>query len=395
MLTQNINFNKFGVKKKNFKTKLFVKKTLKKYLNNNFFKSLSCNYVYSFSQKKILKYKKFHNFNIIGMGGSSLGIEAIYNFLNFKIKKKFYFYNNINSNKFSDKKKIKVLNIIISKSGNTLETISNFNILKNKKNNLFICERSNNYLRKLANKLKCEILEHRNYIGGRYSVLSEVGMLPSILMGLKEEKFKDFDNLIKNAKFIDGLIDSVSSTIFFVKNKKFNSIILNYDEQSEELFKWYQQLLAESLGKKSKGLLPLVSTMPKDNHSLMQLYLDGPKNSFYTFFDVIEKKALKINNSLILDSHDYLKNKSLLDIKIAQKKATQTVFKNKKIPFRSFDVLNRSEKSLGEIFTFFMLETILLGDALKVNHFAQPSVELIKIETNKILKKIKKNQILY
>ena len=394
MLTQNINFNKFGVKKKNFKTKLFVKKTLKKYLNNYFFKSLSRNYVYSFTQKKILKYKKFHNFNIIGMGGSSLGIEAIYNFLNFKIKKKFFFYNNINSNKFSDKKKIKVLNIIISKSGNTLETISNFNILKNKKNNLFICERSNNYLRKLANKLKCEILEHRNYIGGRYSVLSEVGMLPSILMGLKEEKFKDFDNLIKNAKFIDGLIDSVSSTIFFVKNKKFNSIILNYDEQSEELFKWYQQLLAESLGKKSKGLLPLVSTMPKDNHSLMQLYLDGPKNSFYTFFDVIEKKALKINNSLILDSHDYLKNKSLLDIKIAQKKATQTVFKNKKIPFRSFDVLNRSEKSLGEIFTFFMLETILLGDALKVNPFDQPSVELIKIETNKILKKIKKNQIL-
>ena len=387
MLTQNINFYKFGVKKNFFKTKLFVKKTLKKYSNNNFFQSLSNKYVYSFSKKKIMKYKKFNNFNIIGMGGSSLGIEAIYNFLSFKIKKKFNFYNNINLNKFSDKKKIRTLNIIISKSGNTLETISNFNALKNKKNNLFISEKSSNYLRKLANKLKCEILEHRNYIGGRYSVLSEVGMLPSILMGLKEEKFKNFDNLIKNEKFIGGLIDSVSSTIFFVKNKKFNSIVLNYDEQSEELFKWYQQLLAESLGKKSKGLLPIVSTMPKDNHSLMQLYLDGPKNSFYTFFDVIEKKAPKINNSLILNSHNYLKNKNLLDIKIAQKKATQTVFKNKKIPFRSFDVLNRSEKSLGEIFTFFMLETILLGNVLKVNPFDQPSVELIKIETNKILKK--------
>jgi len=387
MLTQNINFYKFGVKKNFFKTKLFVKKTLKKYSNNNFFQSLSNKYVYSFSKKKIMKYKKFNNFNIIGMGGSSLGIEAIYNFLSFKIKKKFNFYNNINLNKFSDKKKIRTLNIIISKSGNTLETISNFNALKNKKNNLFISEKSSNYLRKLANKLKCEILEHRNYIGGRYSVLSEVGMLPSILMGLKEEKFKNFDNLIKNEKFIEGLIDSVSSTIFFVKNKKFISIVLNYDEQSEELFKWYQQLLAESLGKKSKGLLPIVSTMPKDNHSLMQLYLDGPKNSFYTFFDVIEKKAPKINNSLILNSHNYLKNKNLLDIKIAQKKATQTVFKNKKIPFRSFDVLNRSEKSLGEIFTFFMLETILLGNVLKVNPFDQPSVELIKIETNKILKK--------
>jgi len=387
MLTQNINFSKFGIKKNYFKTKIFVKRTLKKHSKDKFFKSLSNKYIYSFSKKKILKYKKFNNFNIIGMGGSSLAIEAIYNFLSFKIKKKFNFYNNIDSNKFLEKKKIKALNIIISKSGNTLETISNFNILNNKKNNLFISEKSNNYLRKLANKLKCEVLEHRNYIGGRYSVLSEVGMLPSILMGLKEEKFKNFDNLIKNTKFIDGLIDSVSSTIFYIKNKKFNSIILNYDERSEELFKWYQQLLAESLGKKSKGLLPIISTMPKDNHSLMQLYLDGPKNSFYTFFDVIEKKSSKINNSLILNSHNYLKNKSFLDIKTAQKKATQTVFKNKKIPFRSFNVLNRSENSLGEIFTFFMLETILLGHALKVNPFDQPSVELIKIETNKILKK--------
>ncbi len=387
MLTQNISFSKYGIKKNYFKTKIFVKKNLKKYSKDKFFQSLSNKYIYSFSKKKILKYKKFNNFNIIGMGGSSLGIEAIYNFLSFKIKKKFYFYNNIDSNKFLEKKKIKTLNIIISKSGNTLETISNFNILNNKKNNLFISEKSNNYLKKLANNLKCEILEHRNYIGGRYSVLSEVGMLPSILMGLKEEKFKNFDNLIKNAKFIDGLIDSVSSTIFYIKNKKFNSIILNYDERSEELFKWYQQLIAESLGKKSKGLLPMVSTMPKDNHSLMQLYLDGPKNSFYTFFDVIEKKSPKINNSLILNSHNYLKNKNLLDIKTAQKKATQNVFKNKKIPFRSFNVLNRSENSLGEIFTFFMLETILLGHALKVNPFDQPSVELIKTETNKILKK--------
>ena len=387
MLTQNINLSRFGIKKNHFKTKIFIKKTLKKYSNNKFFQSLSNKYVYSFSKKKILKYKKFRNFNIIGMGGSSLGIEAIYNFLSFKIKKKFYFYNNIDSNKFLKKKKIKILNIIISKSGNTIETISNFNILNNKKNNLFISEKSNNYLKKIANKLKCEILEHRNYIGGRYSVLSEVGMLPSILMGLKEEKFKNFDNLIKSRKFIDGLIDSVASTIFYVKNKKFNSIILNYDERSEELFKWYQQLLAESLGKKSKGLLPVVSTMPKDNHSLMQLYLDGPKNSFYTFFDVIEKKSKKINNSLILNSHNYLKNKSLQDIKIAQKRATQRVFKNKKIPFRSFDVINRSEKSLGELFTFFMLETILLGTVMKVNPFDQPSVELIKSETKKILKK--------
>ena len=385
MLTQNINFSKFGIKKNYFKTKIFVKKSLKKYSKDKFFQSLSNKYIYSFSKKKILKYKKYKNFNIIGMGGSSLGIKAIYNFLSFKIKKKFYFYNNITLNTFS-KKKNKAFNIVISKSGNTLETISNFSILGNKKNNLFISEQSNNFLRKLANKLKCEILEHKNYIGGRYSVLSEVGMLPSILMGLDDKKFKNFDNLINNKNFLNALIDSVSSTLHFVKRKKLNSIILNYDEQSEELFKWYQQLIAESLGKKSQGIMPIVSMMPKDNHSMMQLYLDGPKNSFYTFFDVVEKKNKIKLNKLILESHKYLKNKSISEIKLAQKQATQNVFNKKNIPYRAFSLLNRSESSIGEIFTFLMLETILLGNFLKVNPFDQPSVELIKAETKKILK---------
>jgi len=387
MLTKNISFKNFEVKKNFFKIKKSFKKKLNYYSQKKLLKSFSKSYIYSFRLSKINKYKKFNHFNIIGMGGSSLGIQAIYNFLKPKINKKFNFINNINVKKIHFKKNEKILNIVISKSGNTLETISNFSILKNKKNNLFICETSNNYLRRLANKLTCEIIEHKNYIGGRYSVLSEVGMLPSILMGLNERKFKNFDKLITNKKFIDGLLNNVSSTFFFLKKKKFNSIILNYDEESEDLFNWYQQLIAESLGKKSKGIFPSVSNMPKDNHSLMQLYLDGPKNCFYTFFDVMEKDKRKINKSIILPTHNYIKNKSLFDIKYAQKKATEIVFKKKKIPFRSFEVLSRSEESLGELFIFFMLETILLGDLMKVNPFDQPSVELIKLETNKVLKK--------
>ena len=171
-----------------------------------------------------------------------------------------------------------------------------------------------------------------------------------------------------------------------MSNKKFNSIILNYDELSTDLFKWYQQLLAESLGKNSKGILPVISSMPKDNHSLMQLYLDGPKNSFFTFFDVNDHDNQKINNLEILQSYNFLKNKNLYQIKSAQKKATENIFRKKNIPFRSFRVLQRSEEALGELFTFFMLETILLGDLMKVNPFDQPSVELIKTEANKILK---------
>ena len=129
----------------------------------------------------------------------------------------------------------------------------------------------------------------------------------------------------------------------------------------------------------------MVSSMPKDNHSVMQLYLDGPKRNFYTFFNVLDNKLIKINNKNILTSHQYLRNKSIEKIKQSQMLATEKVFKSKKIPFRSFRVLKRDEQSLGELFCFFILETILLGRALNVNPFDQPSVELIKKETKNIL----------
>ena len=125
--------------------------------------------------------------------------------------------------------------------------------------------------------------------------------------------------------------------------------------------------------------------MPKDNHSLMQLYLDGPKKSFYTFFNTLDNRDIKMQNNNILFSHKYLKNQSIQKIKQSQMLATEKVFISKKIPFRSFRVLKRDEKSLGELFCFFILETILLGRALNVNPFDQPSVELIKKETKKVL----------
>ncbi len=237
----------------------------------------------------------------------------------------------------------------------------------------------------LAHKIKAEVFEHKNYIGGRYSILSEVGMLPAELMGFDTRKFKRLNLLINNNNFLKKLIINVDATLKFLKQGKFNSIILNYDEKSENLFKWYQQLIAESLGKKSKGLLPVISTMPKDNHSLLQLYLDGPKKNFFTFFNVLEKKSENINKKSILNTHAYLKNKSIFQILNSQKKATESIFKKRKLPFRSFELLRRNEETLGELFCFFILETILLGRALKVNPFDQPSVELVKKETKKIL----------
>ena len=85
--------------------------------------------------------------------------------------------------------------------------------------------------------MKAEIIEHKNYIGGRYSVLSEVGMLPAELMGLKSKNFRQFNSLIKNRKFLNSLINNVSSILYYIKKGKFNSIIINYDEKSESLLK--------------------------------------------------------------------------------------------------------------------------------------------------------------
>ena len=383
MLTKGIKFENF---KSVFKNSL-VKKNLKIILNENnqVLSSLGNLYKDSYKKKDISKYKKYLNYRVIGMGGSSLGTKAIYDFLKKKIKKNFYFFDNLQNEIISIKKKRHV-NLIVSKSGNTVETIVNSNLLINKSDkNIFITEKKNSFLNSLAEKLKADIIHHNNYIGGRYSVLSEVGMLPVELMGLNPNNFRKFNSLIKNKKFINSLVLNVGSLMYFVKKKKFNSIIINYDEKSESIFKWYQQLVAESLGKKKTGLLPVISNMPRDNHSVMQLYLDGFNNNFFTFFYVNDQKSPKIKNNLILNSQNFLKNKSVKQISLSQKKATENVFRKKKMPFRSFQIKSRNEQTLGELFSFFILETILLGKCLNLDPYNQPAVELIKKETKRLL----------
>tara|TARA_B100000941_G_scaffold235332_1_gene178192 strand:- start:216 stop:743 length:528 start_codon:yes stop_codon:yes gene_type:complete len=171
----------------------------------------------------------------------------------------------------------------------------------------------------------------------------------------------------------------------FYLSGKTNSVILNFDKSSISLLEWYQQLLSESLGKNGKGFFPIISNLPKDNHSLMQLYLDGNKNNFFTIFDTIDYKTPKIKNNNLLSNYHFLKNKSIKTVMIAQKEAVKRVFKKKGLNFRNFEIQKKDEESLGIIFTYFMLETILLGKLMKLNPFDQPAVESIKKETKRIL----------
>ena len=376
-------FKNFSKKNKNFKK---LKVILNSIINTDseIIKSLKPNYKYSYKTSLLRKIKKFKNIRIFGIGGSILGSKAIYQFLIDKIKNKILFVDDISDIKLNSKKNF--LNLIISKSGNTIETIANINLNIGKKDkNVIITDNNKNILRELSLKLKSNIINHNNFIGGRYSVLSEVGMLPAELMGFKESRFKQFNNLVKSDRFLNNIVSNVGYILSLLKKKKSNSIILNYDEKADGILKWYQQLVGESLGKKGKGILPIISSMPKDNHSLMQYYLDGQDSNFYTFFFTQEKFKKKIGNRYLDKSQHFLKNKDINQILFAKYKASEKVFKRKKIPFRSFIIKERSPESMGELFCFFIIETILLGKALGINPYDQPSVELIKIETKKIL----------
>ena len=217
MLSENIDFINFKRKYKTSKIKSILFTLLKG--SNEVIKSLSNNYKFNYDIKEIKKYRKSTNFRIIGMGGSSLGAQTIYDFLKHKIKKNFVFIDNLNPSVKSNKK-LRFTNLVISKSGNTTETIVNANVLMKKNdNNIFITENKNSYLYLLAQKLKADVIHHNNYIGGRYSVLSEVGMLPAELMGLNPNNFKRLNNLIRNKYFLKSLIANVAAILHFSKKK--------------------------------------------------------------------------------------------------------------------------------------------------------------------------------
>ena len=316
----------------------FDKKFRKKFKNifstikADFFKSdktlnvLNSKFDFNIEFKDLKRFKNFKTIAIVGMGGSILGAEAIYHLFKNKIKKNIFFFNDLNENELINFKKknnlSNVLFIIISKSGNTIETLSNFfllNILKKKsKNIIIISERKNNYLYSLAKEFDLFFIEHKNYIGGRYSVLSEVGLVPVYLMGVNISKLRLKTEKYLNKKNIIILKDSVLKLSNLMLSKKINNIIfLNYVPELEKFLYWYQQLLAESLGKKNKGFLPVISNVPKDHHSLLQLYLDGPKDKLFYIFSIGKKSKNNINLKWYKNFKNILIKKKISTVKNA------------------------------------------------------------------------------
>ena len=353
--------------------------TLLKYLINN-----------SKFEFKFKKFKKFKTILIIGMGGSILGAKAIYDFLKHKTKKNFIFIDNLDENYLKSIKKnnnlSKSLFIIISKSGNTTETISNTYFFKSflkSKNTIILTENKNSFLRNLAKEKKFNFLEHKKFIGGRYSVLSEVGMLPAYLMGFKVENFKkNLGKFIYNKKIILSSANLINK--LKIKNAKI-LVFFNYVPELNNFLYWSQQLFAESLGKNKKGFIPVISNAPKDHHSLLQLYLDGPKDKVFYIVSSSKRGNLKTKSDFFNDNVQYLRKKKYNNIKDSQKNAFLRVLKNKKIPFREINIQKFNEDTIGKLFLQFIMETIFLGKLINVNPFDQPAVEEVKVLTKKFL----------
>jgi len=374
----------FGKCSKIFKNLLYSKE-------NFFFDTLSEQYQKNLFLKKILLKKKLHKkILVIGMGGSVLGSKMISSF--FGLDKNYHFLDNLNNVAVNDliKKDLSMFTIfVISKSGQTLETLTNCNIIlshfkKRKKNlskNFIIISEKNNALFNFAKKNSILFFEHNINLSGRYSVLSDPGLL---MFNLDYKKIILGINSVLKGNLKKDLIKNTAIILSLMKKSKIDTYVsLIYSNNLLNYGYWHQQLLAESIGKNGKDLTPIISECPKDHHSIMQLFLDGNRNKFFTFFKITNKK---IDRSIKDHFNQKFRSNSLNNIINAQFNATISVFKKNFIPFRVILIdQKKPTQNLISLLVYSMMETVILCKALDLNPFNQPAVEAIKKETYSIL----------
>ena len=350
---------------------------------------------------KFTKDKK--SFIIFGTGGSNLGGKAVINILQGSEDVNIIFYDNIDPVSF--KNSISKINlntvgfVIISKSGSTPETLSQFASLieifdqKDNLNTLFnntiiITEDKPSPLAKIAHKNKCIVLNHQNDIGGRYSIFSNVGMVPAIIAGLdvKQIHAGALEEMSQNTN-----LQFLKIAQFFryqnINSNLTNSVIMTYSDALFYFGKWYLQLWAESLGKNNKGITAIHAVGTTDQHSQLQLYLDGPKDKFFTFITTNHlTKGLKLHSNTMKDHGiNYLVNKTMGDLMQAEQQATIDTFKKKKFSFREIYMPEINEFFIGRLMALSIMETVATCLYFEVDPFNQPAVEDVKLLTKKYL----------
>jgi glucose-6-phosphate isomerase len=347
--------------------------------------------------------QKFRDVIILGTGGSSLGGQTLYSLADERAQPRLHFLDNIDPATFGslfaaiDPARTGV--VAISKSGGTAETMTQFAIcidwLRAKldpdavgRHTIAITEPRDNPLRQLAMRLTTPILDHDPGIGGRYSVLSNVGLLPAMLAGLDVAALRAGAGETLDAALNAGTprdsgpaLGAALSVGLSEQRGIGTTVILPYVDRLAHFGLWFRQLWAESLGKDGKGTTPIRAMGTVDQHSQLQLYLAGPADKMFTLVtsDVAGTGPIVPRDLADDPSLAYLTGKRMGDLMDAEQRATeQSLIRNGR-PTRRFHIARLDEKTLGGLLMHFMLETIIAADLLGVNAFDQPAVEEGKV----------------
>lgn len=347
---------------------------------------------------------KFAHILILGTGGSSLGGKSAYALADAgfgpAMGPKLHFLDNVDPHTFSefaraiDTKNLGV--IAISKSGSTAETLAQLHhVLMGMPQNtwtskvLILTEPTDNPLRRLGQSLGCVILDHHQQVGGRYSIFSNVGMLPVMLAGLSAQKLRAGAAAVLAHALSDAPSESIPTATGAALAMSLQTsgitqhVVMPYVDRLRFFAQWYQQLWAESLGKNGVGITPLAALGTVDQHSQLQLYLDGPRDKFFTLImHDTQKQGDALREPVQRDTAlGYLYGRSMGDLLWAEARATAKTLANRGLPLRVITLPTIDETTLGGLYMHYMLETILTADLLGVNPFDQPAVEEGKILT--------------
>lgn len=287
--------------------------------------------------------------------------------------------------------------LIVSKSGATPEVMAQALVLlpalreavgQNalRQRVCLIVEAGDNPLRRLGAHWGLDVLDHDPEIGGRFSVLSLVGMLPALLAGVDARALREgADTILEN--FLNASSElsppAEGAALMAALNASCGvstSVLMPYDDRLSAFAQWYRQLWAESLGKDGRGMTPVAARGPRDQHSQLQLWLDGPADKVFSLIlcesaEPGPRIDLEAIGEAALDDVAYLGGKTIGDVSAAMGRATADTLARRGRPVRVFALGTLDARTLGALFMHFMLETILAGRLMGVDPFGQPAVE--------------------
>ena len=355
---------------------------------------------------------------LFGIGGSSLGAQTLAQLVGFATpgfawpdgQPNFHILENLDAQTFAatlGRLNLKTTRfLVISKSGGTAEPMMQFlsaiaalqtagmdGELKDRF--LVVTEPKDNPLRRLAERLELPIFDHDPNVGGRYSVLSVVGLLPAMMMGLDPVKIREgaasvLDPILAGAPPSE-IPPAIGASIILglVQQHGINaSVLMPYLDRLEKFAMWYRQLWGESLGKEGHGTTPVRDLGPVDQHSQLQLYLGGPNDKVFT----VLMGAVAGTGATITDKQSggdpdlsYLVNRTMGDLTDAEQRATADTLAANGRPVRVMKLDRLDEATMGALMMHFMLETIISAHLMGINAFDQPAVEEGKVLARKLL----------